>query len=163
MRGARLLPCNLAHKPILSVANCCCNHRTVGANPEPEGKVRRRDFIRGIAGSTVVWPLAVRAQQPGKLPTIGFLGTSAASSWSAWTAAFEQRLGELGWTEGRTVAIEYRWGEGSTERFAEIAAEFVKIRADVIVTAGSAVPAIKQATSAIPIVFAIATDPVGGE
>jgi putative ABC transport system substrate-binding protein len=124
--------------------------------------VRRRDFIGGIAGSTVVWPLAVRAQQPGKLPTIGFLGTSAASSWSAWTAAFEQRLGELGWTEGRTVAIEYRWGQGNTERFAEIAAEFVKIRADVIVTAGSAVPALKQATSAIPIVFAIATDPVGG-
>jgi putative ABC transport system substrate-binding protein len=90
------------------------------------------------------------------------LGTSAASSWSAWTAAFERQLGELGWTQGRTVAIEYRWGEGHTERFAEIAAEFVKIRADVIVTAGSAVPAIKQATSAIPIVFAIATDPVGG-
>jgi putative ABC transport system substrate-binding protein len=124
--------------------------------------MRRRDFIKVITGSAVTWPLAARAQQPGKLPTIGFLGTSAASSWSAWTAAFEQRLGELGWTEGRTVAIEYRWGQGNTERFAEIAAEFVKIRADVIVTAGSAVPALKQATSAIPIVFAIATDPVGG-
>ncbi len=109
-----------------------------------------------------MWPLAARAQRPGKLPTVGFLGTSAASSWSAFTTAFVQRLGELGWLEQRTVAIEYRWGQGSTERFAEIAAEFVKIKADVIVTAGSAVPTIKQATSIIPIVFAIATDPVGG-
>jgi putative ABC transport system substrate-binding protein len=112
--------------------------------------IRRRKFVFTLGGA-VAWPLAVRAQQPGKLPTIGFLGTSAASSWSAWTPAFVQRLGELGWTERRTVAIEYRWGQGRTERFAEIAAEFVKIRADVIVTAGSAVPAIKQATSIIPI------------
>jgi ABC-type uncharacterized transport system substrate-binding protein len=124
--------------------------------------MRRRDFIiKVIVASAMAWPLAARAQ-PGKLPTVGFLGTSAASSWSAWTAAFVQRLGELGWTERRTVAIEYRWGQGRTERFAEIAAEFVKIRADVTVTAGSAVPAIKQVTSIIPIVFAIATDPVGG-
>jgi putative ABC transport system substrate-binding protein len=124
--------------------------------------MRRRDFVSLLGVLAIAWPFAARAQQPGKLPTIGFLGTSAGSSWSAWTEAFEQRLGELGWTAQRTVAIEYRWGEGSTKRFAEIAAEFVKIRADVIVTAGSAVPAIKQATSTIPIVFAIATDPVGG-
>jgi putative tryptophan/tyrosine transport system substrate-binding protein len=123
--------------------------------------MRRRQFIAGLGGAAA-WPLVARAQPSSKLPTIGFLGTSAASSWSAWTAAFVQRLGELGWTERRTVAIEYRWGQGRTERFAEIAAEFVKIRADVIVTAGSAVPAIKHATSIIPIVFAIATDPVGG-
>jgi putative tryptophan/tyrosine transport system substrate-binding protein len=88
--------------------------------------MRRRDFIKGTAaGLVTAWPLAIRAQQPGKPPIIGFLGTSAASSWGAWTAAFEQRLGELGWTQGRTVVIEYRWGEGHTERFAEIAAEFV--------------------------------------
>jgi putative ABC transport system substrate-binding protein len=73
-----------------------------------------------------------------------------------------QRLGELGWTEQRTVAIEFRWGQGRTERSAEIAAEFVKIRADVIVTAGSAVPTVKHVAPVIPIVFAIATDPVGG-
>jgi putative ABC transport system substrate-binding protein len=123
--------------------------------------MKRREFIAALGGAAA-WPMVARGQQPSKLPTIGFLGTSAASSWSAWTEAFEQRLGELGWTEQRTVTIEHRWGEGSTKRFAEIAAEFVKIRADVIVTAGSAVPAIKQATSTIPIVFAIATDPVGG-
>jgi putative tryptophan/tyrosine transport system substrate-binding protein len=123
--------------------------------------MRRREFIAFVGCTAAAWPFTAHAQ-PGKLPTIGFLGTSAASSWSAFTTAFVQRLGELGWIEQRTVAIEYRWGEGRTERFTEIAVEFVKIRADVIVTAGSAVPAVKQVTSVIPIVFAIATDPVGG-
>jgi ABC-type uncharacterized transport system substrate-binding protein len=123
--------------------------------------MRRRDLLTGIVVSSTV-PLPAYAQQSGKLPTIGFLGTSVESAWNAFTTAFVRRLGELGWIEQRTVAIEYRWGQGSTERFAEIATEFVKIRVDVIVTAGSAVPAIKQLTSTIPIVFAIATDPVGG-
>ena len=77
-------------------------------------------------------------------------------------AAFVQRLRELGWIEGRTIAIEYRWAEGHGERFAEIAAEFVRLKVDVIVTSGGAVLAAKQATSLIPIVFAVATDPVGG-
>ena len=96
-----------------------------------------------------------------KLPTIGFLGAGTPSAWSHWTAAFVQRLRELGWIEGRTVAIEYRWAEGRSERFAEIAAEFVRLKVDVIVTVGSAVAAAKQATSTIPIVFAMAVDPVG--
>ena len=103
--------------------------------------------------------VAARAQQPAKLPTIGFLGTSTACG--QWTAAFVQRLRELGWIEGRTVAIEYRWAEGRSERFAEIAAEFVRLKVDVIVTTGSAVLAVKQATSVIPIVFALAQDPIG--
>ena len=91
------------------------------------------------------------------LPIIGFLGASTAASWSKWTAAFVQRLGELGWIEGRTVAIEYRWGEGLDE----IAAEFVRLKVDVIFTNGTPpVLAAKQATSVIPIVFASATDPV---
>jgi putative tryptophan/tyrosine transport system substrate-binding protein len=72
-----------------------------------------------------------------------------------------QRLRELGWIEGRTVAIEYRWAEGRSERYADIAAEFVRLRVDVIVTVGSAVTAAKQVTSTIPIVFAIAVDPLG--
>jgi putative tryptophan/tyrosine transport system substrate-binding protein len=126
--------------------------------------MRRREFISFLGGaaaaSSVSWPLAAHAQQPGKLPTIGFLGTTSASAWTAWTAAFVQRLRELGWIEGRTVAIEYRWAEGRVERFAEIAAEFVRLKVDVIVTAGSAYLAAKQATSVIPIVFAIAEDPV---
>src|SRR6202022_3035937 len=98
--------------------------------------------------------------QPGKLPTVGLLGTSTLSAWSVWTAAFVQRLRELGWIEGRTVAIEYRWAEGRNERFAEIAAEFVRLKVDVIVTSGTPqVLAAKHATSVIPIVFAGAGDP----
>ena len=121
--------------------------------------MRRREFITLIGGGAA-WPLAARAQQGGKLPTIGFLGADA-SAFAPWTAAFVARLRELGWIEGRTIAIEYRWSEGRTERYAEIAAEFVRLNVDVIVTVGSAVPTVKQATSAIPIVFAVGIDPVG--
>jgi putative tryptophan/tyrosine transport system substrate-binding protein len=124
--------------------------------------MRRREFITVLGGAIAAWPLAARAQQSGKLPTIGFLGGSTASAQSEWTAAFVQRLRELGWIEGRTVAIEYRWAEGRTERFAEIAAEFVRLKVDVIVTQSTpSVLATKQATSVIPIVFASAGDPVG--
>jgi putative ABC transport system substrate-binding protein len=124
--------------------------------------MRRRDFIKGIVGSATPWPLAARAQQQGKLPTIGFLGSATPSSMSQWTAAFVQRLRELGWIEGRTVAIEYRWAEGSNERASESAAEFVRRNVDVIVTSSTAFVAVaKQATSVIPIVFASAGDPVG--
>ena len=122
--------------------------------------MRRRDFIM-LFGAAAAWPLAARAQQAGRLPTIGFLGASTPSAWSQWTAAFVQRLRELGWTEGRTVAIEYRWAGGRSERYADIAAEFVRLKVDVILSVGSAVAATKQATSTIPIVFAIAVDPVG--
>jgi putative ABC transport system substrate-binding protein len=121
--------------------------------------MRRREFIT-LLGGAAAWPLAARAQQAGKLPTIGFLGSDA-SSFGPWTAAFVARLRELGWIEGSTIAIEYRWSQGRTERYAEIAAEFVRRKVDVIVTPGSAVPIVRQATTAIPIVFAVAIDPVG--
>jgi putative ABC transport system substrate-binding protein len=124
--------------------------------------MKRREFITLLGGAAALWPLAARAQQASKLPTIGFLGASTPfGAWSEWTAAFVQRLRELGWVEGRNVAIEYRWAEGRRERFAEIAAEFVRLKVDVIVTVGSAVAATKQVTSTIPIVFALAVDPVG--
>jgi putative ABC transport system substrate-binding protein len=123
--------------------------------------MKRREFITLIGGAAAAWPLVVRAQQPAKLPTIGFLGTAAASAWAPWTAAFVQRLHELGWIEGRTVVIQYRWAEGRTDRFAEIAAEFVRIKVDVIVTGGNAAVAAKRASSAVPIVFAVVDDPVG--
>ena len=110
----------------------------------------------------MAWPLGARAQQPAKLPTIGYLGASTPSFDSHRVAAFVQRLRERGWIEGRTVTIEYRWSEGRTERYPEIAAEFVRLKVDVIVTTGGGVPAVKQATSAIPIVFPVAGDPVGG-
>jgi putative ABC transport system substrate-binding protein len=122
--------------------------------------MRRREFIT-LLGGAVAWPLAVRAQQTSKLPTIGFLGTSTPSAWSQYVAAFAQRLREHGWIEGRTVSIEHRWAEGRSERYAEIAAEFVRLKVDVIVTSGGAVAAAKQVTSVIPIVFAVASDPVG--
>ena len=124
--------------------------------------MKRREFITLLGGAAAAWPLAARAQEAGKLPTIGFLGQSTRSATSEWTAAFVQRLRELGWIDGRNVAIEYRWGEGRNERFAQIAAEFVRLKVDVIVTAGTPqVLAVKQATSVIPIVFAVAGDPVG--
>ena len=123
--------------------------------------MERREVIT-LLGGAAAWPLAARAQQPGKLPTIGFLGGSTYSAASQRIAAFVQRLRELGWIDGRTVAVEYRWGEGRSERFTELAAEFVRLKVDVIVTEGPAsVVAAKEATSVIPIVFPIAGDPVG--
>jgi putative ABC transport system substrate-binding protein len=123
--------------------------------------MKRRQFITLLGGAAAAaWPLAARAQQAGKLPTIGFLGTTSAAAWSPWTAAFTQRLRELGWIEGRTITIEYRWAEGRSERFAEIAAEFVRLKVDVIITGGSAAVAAKQATSVVPIVFVLG-EPVG--
>jgi putative ABC transport system substrate-binding protein len=123
--------------------------------------MKRREFISLLGGAAAAWPLAARAQQPA-MPVVGFLGPLSQSTMSPWTAAFAQRLRELGWIEGRTVAVEYRWAEGRDERFVEIAAEFVRLKVDVIVTGGTAaVIAAKQATSVIPIVFGTAGDPVG--
>jgi putative ABC transport system substrate-binding protein len=122
--------------------------------------MKRRTFI-ALLGGAAVRPIAVRAQQ-GKLPTIGVLGPTNSSVAGQWTAALVQRLRELGWIEGRTLAIEYRWAQGRAERATEIAAEFVRAKVDVIVTAGTLnVIAAKQVTSVIPIVFAGAGEPVG--
>jgi putative ABC transport system substrate-binding protein len=124
--------------------------------------MRRREFITLLGGVAAIWPVAASAQQALKRrPTIGFLGTNTPSAQERWTVAFVQRLQELGWIEGQTVEIQYRWGEGRTERFTELAIELVRLKVDVIVTLGSAIPAAKQATSVIPIVFAIGSDPVG--
>ena len=121
--------------------------------------MRRREFIT-LLGGAAAWPLAARAQQ--KLPTIGYLGSGTRATQGEWAAAFVQRLRELGWIDARTVAIEYRWAQGRDERAAEIAAEFIRRKVDVIVTSGTPViVATKQATSVIPIVFAAAGDPVG--
>ena len=123
--------------------------------------MKRRE-VMSLLGGAVAWPLAAHAQQPGRLPTIGFLGGSTPSVDGRRTAAFMARLRELGWVEGRNVAIEVRWAAGRSERAAEIAAEFVRLKVDVIATFGTTpVLAAKQATSVIPIVFAAAADPVG--
>jgi putative tryptophan/tyrosine transport system substrate-binding protein len=123
--------------------------------------MKRREFITLLSGAAV-WPLSARAQQTGRVPTIGFLGAATAAVWAPWTAAFENRLQELGWMKGRTLVIEYRWAEGQSTRFAEIATEFARINVDAIVTAGSdPVIKAKQVTSVIPIVFALAIDSAG--
>src|SRR5262245_30712423 len=124
--------------------------------------MRRREFITLLGSAAAAWPLVARAQQPGKLPTIGFLGSTTSAAQSQLTAAFVQRLRELGWIEGRTVAIEYRWAEGRSQRFAEFAAEFVRLKVDVILVHNTPpLVAAKQATSASPHVFGAAGDPVG--
>jgi len=123
--------------------------------------MRRRQFIT-LLGGALAWPFAARAQQAAKLPTIGFLVSGAPSSHGQWVAAFVERLRELQWIEGRTVAIESRWAEGRAERYNEIAAEFVRLKVDIIVTAGTpATAAAKETTLVIPIVFVGAGDPVG--
>jgi putative ABC transport system substrate-binding protein len=127
----------------------------------PVGRENRRAFIAGL-GSAAAWPVVAGAQQPAKLPIIGFFGPVKASTERPQIAIFVERLGELGWIEGRNVAIEYRWAEGRLDRYADIAAELVQQKVDVIVTYSTpTVIALKRATPVIPIVFASATDPVG--
>ena len=122
--------------------------------------LRRRQFIT-LLSAAAAWPLAARAQQ-AKRPIVGFLGDSTPLAESERAAAFARRLHDLGWIEGRTIAIEYRWADGRSDRLAEIAAEFARLKVDIIVTGGTpAVMAAKQAAPVIPIVFAAVGDPVG--
>jgi putative ABC transport system substrate-binding protein len=124
--------------------------------------MNRREFNTLLGGAAAAWPFAASAQQTGRVPTIGFLGSATPATQGQWVAAFVQRLRELGWVEGHNLTIDYRWAEGRSERFAEIAAEIVRLKVNVIVTVTTpAALAAKQATSVIPIVFAAAGDPVG--
>ena len=121
--------------------------------------MERRQFIRGLCSGVAAWPLAAYAQQIDQPRRIGVLGADA-TVWKPWMAAFIARLRDLGWIVGENIAIEYRWAEGMSRRVSEIAAEFLRQDIDVIVTYGTAVPILKQATTTIPIVFAVAFDPV---
>src|SRR5262245_29208603 len=122
--------------------------------------MKRREFT-ALLGGAALWPLVARAQQ-AKRPIVGFLGDSTPLAESERAAAFARRLHDLGWIEGRTIAIEYRWADGRSDRVAEIAAEFSRLKVDVIVTGGTpAVMAAKQAAPVVPIVFAAVGDPVG--
>jgi ABC-type uncharacterized transport system substrate-binding protein len=123
--------------------------------------VKRREFIAGL-GIAAMWPTLIHAQRPAKLPTIGFMGASSPEVANQWVTAFVKRLGELGWVDGRNVAIEFRWAEARADQYNEIASGFADRKVDVIVTWASApVLAAKRATTTIPIVFAAQMDPVG--
>ena len=123
--------------------------------------VKRRDFI-ALLGGAAAWPLAARAQQPAKLPIIGYMGQGTPAAEAKRVAAFVERLRELSWIEGRTIVIEYRWTDGRSDLAADIAAEFARRKVDIIVTSGTPlIVAAKQATATIPIVFSVAGDPVG--
>jgi putative tryptophan/tyrosine transport system substrate-binding protein len=121
--------------------------------------VKRRQFIT-LLGGAAAWPVAARAQRP-TMRLIGLLGTGTPSTQGQWNTAFMERLRDLGWIEGRNIAIAVRWAQGRDERYAELAAEFVRLKVDVIVAAGNTpVAAAKQATATIPIVSPILGDPV---
>jgi putative ABC transport system substrate-binding protein len=124
------------------------------------GQLKRRELITLLGSAAVALPLRARAEQVDRLRMIAILGDNA-SVWSPWTTTFVGRLRQLGWIEDRNVAFEYRWSGGQAEPVAEFAAEFVRQNVDAIVTYGGAVKTLKQATASIPIVFAIAVDPVG--
>jgi putative tryptophan/tyrosine transport system substrate-binding protein len=121
--------------------------------------MKRREFM-SLIGAAMAWPVAAGGQQL-KLPAVGFLSVSTREGWGPWVAEFVKRLRELGWIEGRTVVIEVRWADGRSDLYNEIATELVRLKVDVIVTGGAAVPAVRQATSTIPVVFALANNPVG--
>src|SRR4029078_1969197 len=124
-------------------------------------RVKRREFIAGL-GIAAMWPTLIHAQRPAKLPTIGFMGASSPEVANQWVTAFVKRLGELGWVDGRNVAIEFRWAEARADQYNEIASGFADRKVDVIVTWASApVLAAKRATTPIPSVFAAQMDPVG--
>jgi putative ABC transport system substrate-binding protein len=142
------------------VANPLCCRSGSGQRMQ-FGQFKKREFLTLLGSAAASWPFAARAQRPGKLPVVGLLIAGTPASHGAWVGALVQRMGELGWVEGRTVAFEYRWAGGQNERYADVAADLVRLKVDVIVTHGVALPAAKQATSVIPIVFPLSGDPVG--
>ena len=124
--------------------------------------MRRRQFITLLGGAAATWPLAARAQQPAKIPRIGFLGNSTATMEANLIGPLRDGLRELGYEEGRNVIIEFRWADGKYDQFPALVAELLAAKVDVIITAGTpATLAIKKVTSTVPLVFIAVGDPVG--
>jgi putative tryptophan/tyrosine transport system substrate-binding protein len=124
--------------------------------------MRRREFLKAMACAGGAWPLVTHAQQAARVPVVGYLAANSETADRPRRAAFVQRLNELGWVDGRSAHLEYRWADGSVARAADIVPELVRLPVDIIVTGGDAyVLAVKRATATIPIVFASAGDPVG--
>ena len=122
----------------------------------------RRVFFGLAVGSTAcLWSRLTSAQEAAKLPVIAFLGGATPAMWTTWTGAFVERLKALGWIDGQTAKLEFRWAQGRPELYTQFAQEFVNLKAKVIITSGAAVPALIKTTSTTPIVFAVANDPVG--
>src|SRR5882757_8943532 len=163
MGGSKIPHRNLTKNPILLVAISCFDGQLkvgTGRGSEPEECMRRRDFIVGITGSAATWPLMARAQQP-QIPAIGFLHAAFPGPFTASVAAFRNGLKETGYVEGSNVAVEYRWAENHYDRLPMLAADLVGRHVAAIAAFGDLAPvAAKAATSTIPIVFMVASDPV---
>ena len=136
-----------------------CYALTIAEHGSYGGHMKRREFIT-LLGCAVAWPLASRAQ--GRIPRVGFMGNSTAALEANLVDSFREGLRELGYEEGRNIAIEYRWADGQYERFAALVTELIAAKVDVIVTAGTpAALAVKKATSTVPLVMVAVGDPVG--
>src|SRR5215467_5222957 len=161
MSGPRLLSCSLTGNPISSIANPCCNRVLIGAVSALGKAMRRRDFIKVIAGSAAAWPLAVHAQRPA-VPVVGVVSGRSHDADARNVTAFYKGLSEAGYIDGQNVTVEYHWVEGHYDRLPGVMADLVRRQVAVIATTGNQAAALaaKAATATIPIVFAVGQAPV---
>jgi len=150
-----------AHRPVFEAFPAAGLTRYDALSLASGASMRRREFIKVIAGSAVAWPLAARAQQPA-MPVVGYLGSETPEKFGIRVTAFQQGLSAMGFDDGRNVKIEYRWANGQNERLPALATDLVRRQVAVIATPGSnaSATAAKAATNTIPIIFETGVDPV---